>query len=306
MSKRILVAGGAGFLGSWCVDRMVRAGFEVVVFDNFLSGRAENLSSMRQQAALHRGDIRQISDLRSIPGDFDVIVHLAFPTPLCTRDHDLQFHDIAAQGTANLLQFALEKSAYFLYGSSISVYGFQDAIPITEAHECKPALVYGANKLHGENLCHAFGRIHGLKYEVLRYSDLYGPRDRRRNAINNFLGAAINGEALEIRGGGEQRRSYTYVADAADATVLALRKRNEGATINLASDRSVSISELAKLIVDRFAPKLQVANLDSPTDPRHYVFSNEKFTRLVGDMAWTELETGLDHTFQAIENSVKR
>ncbi len=305
MSKRVLVAGGAGFLGSWCVDRMVQAGFEVVAFDNFLSGRAENLDNVRHHAALHRGDIRQIGDLRSVPGNFDIIVHFAFPTPLCTRDHDLQFHDIASQGTANLLQFALEKSAYFLYGSSISVYGFQDTIPITEDHDCKPALVYGANKLHGENLCHAFGQIHGLKYEILRYSDLYGPRDQRQNAINNFLSAAMNNQSLEIRGGGDQRRSYTYVSDAADATVMALGKQNEGATINLASDRSISIAELAKLIVDRFAPDLRVLNVDGLTDPRHYVFSNDKFARLVGDMTWTQLDAGLAHTFQAIENSLQ-
>ncbi len=304
MRNRVLVAGGAGFLGSWCVDRMVKAGFDVVVFDNFISGRAVNLDHVKNEIALIKGDIRQLNDLRSVPGDIDAIVHLAFPTPLCTRDHGLQFHDIAAQGTANLLQYALEQSAYFLYGSSISVYGFQASTPITEEHQCKPALVYGLNKLHGENLCHAFGQIHGLKYGILRYSDLYGPRDLRKNAINNFLTAALQNGPIEIRGGGKQRRSYTYVADAAEATVLALNNQFESDVVNLATDQSISISELAKTVTELFAPTLQILNLDGPTDPRHYIFSNQKFTRLIGEVAWTPLEDGLKQIYQSIKTNL--
>jgi UDP-glucose 4-epimerase len=303
MGNRVLVAGGAGFLGSWCVEHLVQAGAEVIAFDNYLSGNVENLYHVKDEISVQQGDIRRIDDLRAVPGPIDAIVHLAFPTPLCTREHDLQFHDIAAQGTANLLQFALEQSAYFLYGSSISVYGFQNSTPITEEHECQPALVYGANKLHGENLCRAFGQIHGLKYGILRYSDLYGPRDRRRNAINNFLAAAMDNSRIEIRGGGAQRRSYTFVADAAAATVMALNKKIDGDVVNLASDHSVSISELAKIVTDQFAPTLPISNLEGPTDPRHYIFSNEKFARLVGCPSWTPLGEGLEQTFQQLKSS---
>jgi UDP-glucose 4-epimerase len=110
------------------------------------------------------------------------------------------------------LEFALENSAYFLYDLLISVYGSQDSMPITETHECKPALIYRAKRLQGENLCAAFGRIHGLRYSIVRYSDLYGPRDQRTNAVNNFLTAALNNTLIEICGrGAQQCRRSTLV-----------------------------------------------------------------------------------------------
>ena len=305
MGNRVLVAGGAGFLGSWCVEALVNAGHEVVVLDNFISGRHKNLQNVSAHIAVKEGDIRHIGDLRTLPGKFDTIIHLAFPTPLCTRDHSLQFHDTAGQGTANLLEFALENSAYFLYGSSISVYGFQDSTPITETHECKPALVYGANKLHGENLCAAFGRIHGLRYSIVRYSDLYGPRDQRTNAVNNFLTAALNNTSIEIRGGGAQRRSYTFAADAASATVQALDACIEAEIVNLAADRSESIADLAGIVTEAFAPHLSISNLDGPIDPRHYIFSNEKFERLIGSIHWTALIDGLTQTYRSLEANLR-
>jgi len=294
------LAGGAGFLGSWLAQDLVATGHDVTIVDNLLSGRRENLSDILGEVALHEIDIRDADGLAAIPGNIDCVIHLAFPTPLCARDPAKQFHDIAGFGTANLLDLAVRKEAWFLYGSSISVYGKQTDIPITEAAPAKPMLVYGANKLHGEALCAAFHQMYELPYRALRLSDLYGPRDRRSAAIPNFLNAARNGGEIRIRGGGEQRRSYTFVRDASAAIRMALAQEPAEDVLNVAAPHAVSISALAEHVRDELAPAVNIIHEEGPADPRDYVFSAEKFHNEIGVVPWTSLADGLRETFESV------
>jgi UDP-glucose 4-epimerase len=248
-------------------------------------------------------DICREEDYVSRIGKPDAIVHLAFPTPLCTRDLANQFYQTASIGTANLLGLALKSGAYFIYGSSISVYGVQEYLPIDERHPTFPMLLYGANKLHGENLCRVFGETYGLEYVILRYSDLYGPRDKRINAINNFLTATLTNQSVALRGGGKQRRTYTFVADAALATLLTIDVRPSGQVLNVACNQSISIAELVMAIKQHFNPGLMVQDHPSEQDGRDYVFDNTKFSVAVGKTGWTPLQEGLRQTLAHISAS---
>jgi UDP-glucose 4-epimerase len=293
---RVLVAGAAGFIGSWTVQDLLESGHEVVALDNFKSGRKENLSSVANQIEILDVDIRDTDSIRKISGPLDVIVHLAFPTPLCDRNFDRQFYDVASTGTANLLELSHIHDAYFVYGSSISVYGRQIDLPISETNNASPMLVYGANKLHGELLCSAFSQINGLSWSALRISDTYGPRDTRINAINNFLAAARENKAIHIKGTGAQYRSFSYVADIARAITMAAEKRLENEIVNVSTDQAVSILELAEMISEEFAPDLTIELDSGKLDARDYVFSNSKFSRLIGPIDWTPLRDGLKLT----------
>ncbi len=298
---KVLVAGGAGFIGSFTTEALVDAGHEVIVLDNLLSGSRENLRSVWDRIDFIEADICRADDYFDKLGDLDAVIHLAFPTPLCNRSPENQFYEIASLGTANLLELALSNNAYLIYGSSISVYGVQQYVPIDEAHPVRPMLIYGANKLHGEHLCHAFGETRGLGYVVLRYSDIYGPRDRRKNAVNKFLTAALDKAPVTIHGDGRQKRSYTYVRDAVRATLMSLRKRPMRQTLIVSTDAALSITELAETIKTTFCPDLEVVLSSGLADPRCYVFDNSKFGQAVGRLRWTPLETGLGETLKYLK-----
>lgn len=290
---RVLVAGGAGCLGSFTAEALVDAGHDVVVVDNLLSGEIENLGAVLDRISFIEADICDKDEYFTAVGKIDVVIHLAFPTPLCTRDLHTQFYGIAGTGTANLLELALGHGAYFIYGSSISVYGIQTYSPIDEIHPTEPILLYGASKLYGEHLTHVFGRTYGLRYASLRYADLYGPRDKRANAINTFLGAAIADRSVEIRGGGRQVRSYTHVRDAARATLLTVERRPHAGTFIVSTDESISINDLALKIKRKLNPGLQIEQVAGPADDRSYVFDIRKFIDTVGQVRWMPLEAGL-------------
>jgi nucleoside-diphosphate-sugar epimerase len=291
---RVLLAGGAGCLGSVTAEHLVAAGHDVVILDNLVSGEVDNLAGIRDEVAFIKADICDSSAYAEAVGRLDAIIHFAFPTPLCTRDLALQFYDTAARGTANLLSLALRDDAYFIYGSSISVYGLQRYTPIDEQHPTDPFLLYGANKLHGEVLTKVFGQTYGLTYSVLRYTDLYGLRDKRRNAVNAFLAATLADQRLRIFGGGKQRRTLTYAGDAGLATAKVLQHRPRNAVLNVGAEDAVTIRDLAALVRSRYRPNGEIEDVESPQDFRDYVFDSRRLADEIGPLEWTALEDGLD------------
>jgi UDP-glucose 4-epimerase len=293
---RVLVAGGAGFIGSWTVQALLERGHQVTVLDNLISGQRGNLSTVAENLEFLDVDIRDHDAVMNLAGPLDSIVHLAFPTPLCNREIDKQFHDIASTGTANLLELALARDAYLVYGSSISVYGRQEILPISEDNPVAPMLVYGANKLLGEYLCSAFSQVNDLRWSALRISDAYGPRDRRSNAVNNFLAAARQKDAIHIKGSGDQKRSYTYVSDIAKAISMVVERPLDNEVANVTTDEAVSINQLAQFVKEDYCPELEITHDNTVSDSRDYVFSNKKFTNLAGLINWTPLRQGLAQT----------
>jgi nucleoside-diphosphate-sugar epimerase len=177
---RTLVTGGAGFIGSHLVDRLMKEGYEVVVLDNFSAGKTENIQRhLRSQSfRLVKGDVRNLEDVRKAVGDIDVVFHLAaiVNVPLSIED-PLLVNDVNIEGTLNLLEASLKENIQrFIYISTCAVYGEARYLPINEEHPIMPLSPYGISKFTAEHYCKIFHHIHGLKTASLRLFNVYGPR----------------------------------------------------------------------------------------------------------------------------------
>ena len=289
------VTGGSGFIGSHVCERLLADGHSVVSVDSLISGKPENLSDALDRLTFLELDIIDPEFNQSVPVDLDCIVHLAFPTPLCTRDRSRQFHAVASTGTANVLDWALASNAKVLYGSSISVYGIPEFLPITEVHRVNPMLVYGANKLHGEMLCRAYHEMYGLEFEILRISDVFGPRDGRTNAINNFISAALTGNNVCLKGEGRQRRSYTYVTDVADVIASLVSQTASKSLLNIADPKAISIRDVLDAVVRVVGTEIRI-DVEPGTDPRDYVIDTKRLNARLPDLGFTELTEALEAT----------
>src|SRR2546428_3035406 len=180
MSKRILVTGGAGFIGSHLVEGLIEQGFEVEVLDNLATGRLDNLKHLWENKKLHFtfGDIRNREIVKTCLRDVEDVVHLAAVTSVKgSIDEPLATHDINASGTLNLLRASVDaRVRRFVFASSCCVYGDPHQLPISEDHPMNPLSPYAASKLAGEGYCQAFARSYGLDTACLRLFSVYGPR----------------------------------------------------------------------------------------------------------------------------------
>ena len=247
-SKKILVAGGAGFIGSYVVEELVQAGAAVTVLDDLSSGNMQNLKHLIDKIQFIHGSINDYQQTASAARGQDIIIHEAFPASLCSLSPEHQFIETGTLGTYNLLRLAVENKSIFIYASSISVYGKQLSDTINEDHPLDPIITYGATKLSGEIYCRAFEKEYGLNFVILRYSDVYGPRFKRTGAPIAFLLRALNSEPLQVHGDGSQARDYTFVTDIAKGTILALQEPAFGKTVNIASGNSCTILDLANKV----------------------------------------------------------
>lgn len=308
---KVLVAGGAGFIGSFIVDSLFNAGADVTVFDSILYGD-KNLHHLKNKLKIINGDITDYNQIEHASKGQEVIIHVAFPAALCDLSLTNQFIETGTIGTFNLLRAAKENDSILIYGSSISVYGKQIYQPIDEQHPLDPVITYGATKLVGEAYCRSFQHEFGLNTVILRYSDVYGPRFKRIGAPTSFLLKALKDEPIQIHGDGSQMRDYTYVTDIADATVLAIDDHAYGKSFNIASGNVCSIVELAKLVKhatnsesiiefiskNEIDPKKYIAS-----DNRKYSISIEKAKNILKFKPKFSLNDGLNFTKQWILNN---
>ncbi|MCG8653860.1 MAG: NAD-dependent epimerase/dehydratase family protein [Pirellulales bacterium] len=294
---KVAVSGGAGFIGSHTCEALLQQGHHVVAIDNLVTGRRENLQGVIGDVQWLDRDITAQDFVAGVPHDVDAIIHLAFPTPKCDRAPHNQFHSTAAIGTANVLDWALACDAKLIYGSSISVYGIARQLPISEDHPVQPMLVYGANKLHGEFLCQTYRAMYGLNYDIVRISDVFGPRDQRRNAINNFIAACLNEGEIRINGG-HQRRSYTFVRDVAAALSQVALAPASNDVFNLSAPDALSINEVVDLLAELSRGRPHVVRSEQD-DPRDYVISSEKFRQAFPAVPFTDVTSALAQTLQS-------
>ena len=175
--SRVLITGGAGFIGSHLCERLLNEGAEVVIYDNFMTGKIENLSRITNDIHIIKGDIKNLEDLRSAMAEVDGAIHEAFPYGVATRALDKQFVEEGASGTFNVLRAAVEENVEkVVYASTVAVYGEQKYLPVDEEHPKNPFLPYGATKYLGELYCSTFSKVYGLNTVSLRYFNVYGPR----------------------------------------------------------------------------------------------------------------------------------
>jgi UDP-glucose 4-epimerase len=251
---RVLVTGGAGFIGSHIVDRLVRDGYRVRVVDNLSSGRVENIKHHldANSVELIVGDLKdpQVA-LRAVEG-VDVVFHFAAnpEVRVSTTNPEIHFNENIVV-TFNLLEAMRRKGVKELvFASSSSVYGEPEEIPVDENAPIRPVSVYGASKAACEALIHAYSKLYGIKAVVLRYANVVGPRLRHGvvwDLINKLL---RNSAELEILGDGKQVRSYIYIDDAIETTITAWRRIETNYEVyNIASEDWITVDEVADEVI---------------------------------------------------------
>ena len=255
---KIIVTGGAGFIGSNLVDALIEKGHEVLVIDNLSTGRKENLNS---KAKFFEKDLRNFEEIRPIFDGVDFVFHeAALPRIPLSIQKPKETNDINIGGTLNALIASKEAGVKkFIYAASSSAYGRKVELPMQEDMPCAPVNPYGLQKYVGELYCKVFNEIYGLPTVSLRYFNVYGPRQPKEGAyvpvIGRFLTQRKEGQPLTITGDGTQTRDFTHVFDLVGANILAMEseKVGKGEVINIGSHHNHSINELAKLISDKVA-----------------------------------------------------
>jgi UDP-glucose 4-epimerase len=251
---KILVTGGAGFIGSHLVDRLVKEGFNIRVIDNLSSGRLENLTQYRNGSRVEvvMGDLKKMEDaLKAVDGVNAVFHFAANPeVRVSTINPETHFNENVV-ATFNLLEAMRRKDVRELvFASSSSIYGEPEQIPVSEDAPIRPVSVYGASKAACENLIHAYVKLYGMKAVILRYANVVGPR-LRHGVIWDFVNKLRkNPNELEILGDGKQVRSYIYIDDAIEATIIAWRKSFSNFNVyNVASEDWLTVDEVADGVI---------------------------------------------------------
>jgi UDP-glucose 4-epimerase len=251
---KVLVTGGAGFIGSNIVDRLQRESHEVVVLDNFLSGYRENLIRF-PKVTLIEGDVRDAAAVDEAMRGVEVVFHLAASVGnKRSIDYPLDDAEINVLGTLQVLEAAKKGGVRkIVTSSSAGIYGELKSIPIGEDHPIEPDTPYGCTKLCEEKLCLSYAKLYDIESVCLRYFNVYGPNQRfdaYGNVIPIFVFSALRAEDIVVFGDGEQTRDFVNVADVVQANMKAAMSRGVSGAFNIASGTRVSINKLARMISD--------------------------------------------------------
>jgi UDP-glucuronate 4-epimerase len=306
--KEILVTGGAGFIGSHLVDRLIdSASARVTVVDNFSDFYDPGIKRANIAAHLERDNFElveaDITAAGSINGlferaSFDCVVHLAARAGVRPSLADpLAFEETNVRGTFTLLEAARRNNVpKFIFGSSSSVYGVNSRIPFSEDDAiASPISPYAATKIAGEAACHAYSHVHGMRVVCLRLFTVYGARQRPDLAIHKFARLISEGKPVPIFGDGTTRRDYTYIDDVISGVLGAIRyDRSPFEIINLGESQTVSLRRLVELLENALGKRAVIDQQpEQPGDvPVTYANVN-KARRLLGYDPQTKIEAGI-------------
>ena len=301
--RRVLVTGGAGFVGGRVVRRLVEQGAHVTVLDDLFTGRTEVLPTAVQFV---QGSVTDATLVRDLVADASVVFHMAARNIIASTRDPLDDFQTNIGGTLNVLMAAREsKPDRVVYTSSTSVYGNPRSIPINEDDPLVLLSPYAVSKLGGENYCGAFYESYGVPVAVVRYSNVYGPGQRPDNpycgVVSKFFAAAWAGEPIQVHGDGEQTRDYTFVDDAVAATLMAaIHPRAEGEVFNVGTGIETSVNALAAGIAAAAGRKVEVQHVDRRDidNIRRRVVNIEKIRRMLRWVPQVTLERGLAETAQ--------
>jgi len=273
----ILVTGGAGFIGSHLVDRLLAEGHRVVCLDNFddfydPALKRRNLTDARKDSKfrLVMGDLREEGILKRILEEekVEMVAHLAARAGVRPSiEQPLLYADVNIRGTLNLLEACKKyKIRRLVFASSSSVYGNNPKVPFAEDDPVdNPISPYAATKKAAELICHTYHHLYGMDIACLRYFTVYGPRQRPEMAIHQFSRLIHRGKKVSLFGDGSSRRDYTYVDDAIDGTMGALFREHGYEIYNIGESQTTSLSELVQLIEEQMGKRAQVEYL--PAQP---------------------------------------
>lgn len=262
--KSVLVTGGAGFLGSHLVDRLVELGSNVTIVDDLSFGKQENLN---KQAKFIKLDIRNYEALKVSMSETAPEIVFHFAASATTKESAMGWldpvfdYEVNTVGTLNVFKAVVGAGLkpHVIYASSAAVYGEPEYTPIDEEHPTNPLSPYGVSKLAGEKYAFAYNKEQGIPITIIRIFNTYGPRQPRYVMFDLLWKLKCNPDKLEVIGTGEQLRNYCYVSDAIDAFILAAEKHAVGEVFNLAGENAINIKELVWRI-------LKMLNLSGRTE----------------------------------------
>jgi len=281
---KYVVVGGAGFIGSNIVDKLVEQNHEVVVIDNLSTGKRENINPKVQLEYMDISDPKQDKNMTEVMKGADSVFLLAAKARVQPSiENPVEYETNNTIGTLNVLKCASDAGVRrVVYSASSSAYGNTEKLPSVESDPINPMSPYGAQKYYGEVMCKMFSEVYGLETVSLRYFNIYGERQNVGGAyamvIGIFVDQLLNGKPMTITGNGEQRRDFTYVGDVVNANILASQSENvgKGEVINIGNGDNRSINELADMIGgDR-------VNIAPVIEPRETLANNSKAEELLG------------------------
>jgi nucleoside-diphosphate-sugar epimerase len=290
---KVIVTGGAGFIGSHLVDALIERGFDVIIIDNLSSGKKENLNP---KANFYQEDIRDLEKIKPIFNGVDYVFHLAAkPRVPYSVEFPHEAHANNAVGTLHVLISARDAGVKkVIFSSSSSVYGDQDSLPLHEKMIPTPKSPYAFQKFIGEQYCRLFHELYKLPSVCLRYFNVYGPRisfeDSYSLVMGKFLQQRAKNEPLTVEGDGEQTRDFTHVKDVIMANILAAEsdKVGMGEVINIGAGINHSVNKIADLIGG------EIVNLPSRQgDMRHTLADISRAKELLGWEPTVNIEEGI-------------
>lgn len=300
---RILVTGGAGFIGSHVVEAYLAAGHEVRVIDNLATGRRANVP---RDAKLHEVDIHA-REAEEIFAEFrpEVVNHLAAQSSVKVSNGDPVFDlEVNGGGTARIAKLAADHGVRkFIYASSGgTVYGDPVSLPVTESHPVAPVSNYGTSKFAGELYVQLLGRTRGLEYTIMRYGNAYGPRQDphgEAGVVAIFTGLMLNRQPCTIDGDGEQRKDYLYVGDIAHANILVLQ-RGGGGTYNIGTGEGTTVNHIWKTLSAATGNTIEAAHgPPRPGDVRNFWLDCSKAKAELGWEPQVSFEEGIRLTMES-------
>ncbi len=310
-SPRVLITGGAGFLGSHLCERFLAEGFEVVCMDNLITGDIRNVEHLFREAAFHF-EKRDVTEHIHVPGPVDAVLHFASPaSPIDYLELPIQTLKVGSLGTHKALGLAHAKQARFLLASTSECYGDPLVHPQSEdywgnVNPVGPRGVYDEAKRFAEAMTMAYHRFHGLDTRIIRIFNTYGPRMRLRDgrALPAFMSQALRGEALTVFGDGSQTRSFCYVDDLVEG-IWRLLNSQEHLPVNIGNPAEMTILQFAHAVIEATGSKSGIEFRELPVDdPKVRQPDIRKAKRLLGWEPKVALKDGLDRTLDYFRGRV--
>ncbi len=306
MSEKVLITGGAGFIGSHLTECLLKRGDDVVVFDDFSAGRKSNLSGVIDQIECFEGDIRDRTAIDKCLDGVGTIYHMAaiVGVNVVTKLPDSETVDVDLNGTKTLLEACKDSGVSKLFfASSSEVYGHypQEKLPMSEDDDFSSDTEYGRAKYRAEMLCKRYYEDYGLKTSSARYFNVYGPRQSLNGyAIPHMIHAALRNKPIEIHGNGKQIRDFTYIDDTVDATIRICDGGYGGEVFNIGTGRSINMNDLADLIIGLCDSKSEIAYIPKrrPTDLQDKYSDPSKIKKMLGWEPSVGLKEGLIRTIE--------
>lgn len=303
----VLVTGGAGFIGSHVVDLLIESGKKVIIADNLSSGKKEFVNP---QAVFYQIDVSSQELEQLIAKEKpDGVIHLAAQVDVAASVRDPAYDaNVNILGSLRLMDACKNHGVKrVVYASSCAVYGEVQQLPIQESFAIKPISFYGASKYVPEMYLKLYHQLYGLEYSILRYANVYGPRQTPKGeggVVAAFLSKMANQQAVTIFGDGEQTRDFIYVKDVARANVLALEKKGSR-ILNISSNSSISINQLYRMLREiagcPIAPEYRPRR---DGDIIHSRLDNELAKNTLGWNPSYSLEQGLTETFRYYKEKI--